>query len=137
MGFDINTLLTTSKGVPALARPVDRLFSQTLSFFDLEVLLLVGNRGAPPARWPTPWGWAWARRRPSFVIWCGAVCSIGSAEPTLRTPLPLPWSFAATVFQLTPMARGLRQDDAFSLKAFAASLGVLEDGSVDNPSIEG
>jgi hypothetical protein len=33
------------------------------------------------------------------------------------------------------MARGLRQDDAFSLKAFAASLGVLEDGSVDNPSI--
>jgi len=41
--------------------------------------------------------------------------------------LPMPWRFASTTFQLTPMARSLRQDEDFSTKAFAASLGVFDD----------
>ena len=36
--------------------------------------------------------------------------------------LPLPWSFASTIFQLTPMARGLRWDEPFTSTAFAAAL---------------
>jgi hypothetical protein len=38
--------------------------------------------------------------------------------------LPLPWSFASTVFRLTPMARSLRRDETFTSTAFAASLVV-------------
>ena len=43
--------------------------------------------------------------------------------------LPWPWLFGSTVFQLTPLARGLRRDEDFSDTAFAAAilLPVLRD----------
>lgn len=43
--------------------------------------------------------------------------------------LPLPWSFAATVFQLTPLARSMRRDEPFTSAAFAA---VLLPGAQNN-----
>lgn len=44
----------------------------------------------------------------------------GGATPC-EEALPLPWSLAATVFQLTPVARSLQRDEACNIAAFAAS----------------
>lgn len=43
--------------------------------------------------------------------------------------LPDAWRFTSTTFHLTPLARCLRQDVKFSLKALGASLGAAYEDS--------
>jgi hypothetical protein len=101
---------------------MDRPLSHSLSFDDLEVLVLVEHGGATPREVEETLG---MDRRESQAIfrdlvgrgwldWQGRAHSPGS--------MPLPWNVASTIFQLTPMARLLRQDEAFTSTAFAASL---------------
>ena len=47
---------------------------------------------------------------------------VENGPPHAPAGLALPWCFASTVFQLTPLARSLRRDEAFNTSAFAASL---------------
>jgi len=101
---------------------MERPFSQTLSFDDLEVLLAVEDGGATPREVEESLGmgprqtqavWQHLVRR-GLLDWEGRSLAPGD--------LPLPWSFASTTFQLTPMARSLRRDEPFTSTAFAASL---------------
>jgi hypothetical protein len=82
----------------------DRCFYQTLRFASLEVLALVDDAGATPVR-------HW------LLDWVGPRGEPGS--------LPAAKQFSATTFQLTPLARSLRQDRKFRLKALGASLGAV------------
>ena len=101
---------------------MDRPFSQTLSFDDLEVLVLVENGGATPRELDVSLGTGPRETkavvrdlvRRGLLDWEGRTHASGV--------LPLPWIFASTVFQLTPMARSLRRDETFTSKAFAAAL---------------
>lgn len=101
---------------------MERPFSQTLSFDDLEVIVLVENGGATPREVEESLGIGQRETRAiildlvrrGLLDWEGRSHAIGA--------LPLPWSFAGTVFQLTPMARSLRRDEPFTSTAFAASL---------------
>jgi hypothetical protein len=103
---------------------MERPFAHTLSFGHLEVLVLLENGGATPRELEDSLGMG--RRETSAIIqelvrrglldWQGRSHAQGA--------LPLPWSFASTTFQLTPMARSLRRDEPFTTAAFAASLGV-------------
>ena len=106
---------------------MDRPFYQTLSFADLEVLVLVEKGGATPREVDDALGMGRQETaavfrdlvRRGLLDWDGRQRPVGA--------LPMPWRFASTTFHLTPMARSLRQDEDFSLKAFAASLGVFDD----------
>ena len=69
---------------------MERPFSQTLSFDDLEVLVMVENGGATPREVEDSLGMGPRETKAVFRDWCGAVCSIGRAEPTLRVPCPCP-----------------------------------------------
>ena len=110
-----------------LGRSMERPFYQTLSFDDLEVLVLVKNGGATPREVDDSLGMGLRETKAVFrdlvrrglLDWDGRNPWLGA--------LPMPWRFATTTFQLTPLARSLRADEAFSLKAFAASLGVVYD----------
>lgn len=101
---------------------MERLFSQTLSFDDLEVLVLVENGGATPREVEDSLGMSRRETKAVFqdlvrhglLDWQGRTHAPGA--------LPLPWSFGSTVFQLTPMAHSLRRDETFTNTAFAASL---------------
>ena len=101
---------------------MERPFSQTLSFDDLEVIVLVENGGATPREVEESLGMGRREIRAVFqdlarrglLDWQGRSHAPGA--------LPLPWSFASTVFQLTPMAHSLRRDEPFTSTAFAASL---------------
>jgi hypothetical protein len=94
-------------------------FSLTLSFEDLEVLVLVENGGASPLdveslglkRQDTKALFRHLVRR-GLLDWQGSPHAQGG----------LPWRFRSTVFHLTPLARSLRNDDDFSDTAFAASI---------------
>ena len=105
-----------------LGRPMERPYYQTLSFDDLEVLVLVENGGATPREVDDSLGMGLRETKAVFrdlvrrglLDWDGRNPWLGA--------LPMPWRFATTTFQLTPLARSLRADEAFSLKAFAASL---------------
>ena len=113
---------------------MDRPYDQTLSFADLEVLVLVEKGGATPREVDDSLGMG---RQETVAVFRDLVRrGLLDWEGRTRPPgaLPLPWRFASTTFHLTPMARSLRQDEVFSLKAFAASIGVLDDDSLDNPS---
>jgi hypothetical protein len=71
-----------------------------------------------------------------------ASISTSSASPAIsktglakRIPLEFPFSFRVPrlrlhYLQLTALTRALRADEAFSLKAFAATLGVIDDDSL-------
>jgi hypothetical protein len=107
----------------------ERLYYQTLSFDDLEVLVLVERGGATPREVDADLGMGLRETitvfrdlvRRGLLDWEGRTGALGS--------LPNAWAFASTTFQLTPVARSLRQDELFCLKAFGASLGVVDDES--------
>jgi DNA-binding MarR family transcriptional regulator len=101
---------------------MDRPFSHTLSFDDLEVLVLVENGCATPREVADSLGMDTRQSKASFrdLVRRGLIDWQG--RPHAPAALPLPWSFASTVFQLTPLARSLRRDEAINTSAFAASL---------------
>jgi hypothetical protein len=101
---------------------MDRLFCHTLSFDALEVLVLVENGGASPREVEAFLGMDPGESTAVFrdLVRCGLLDWEG--RPHAPGALPLPWRLVATVFQLTPMARSLRQDAAFTSTAFAAAL---------------
>jgi hypothetical protein len=103
---------------------MDQPFAHTLSFDDLEVLVLVENGGATPREVADSLGMG--RRETSAIIQELVRRGLLDWEGRSHAPgaLSLPWSFASTTFQLTPMARTLRRDESFTTAAFAASLGV-------------
>jgi len=105
-----------------LGRPMDRTFSQTLSFDDLEVLVLVENGGATPRELEDSLGIGPRETKAVFrdLVRRGLLDWEGRTHAT--GVLPLPWNFASTVFQLTPMARSLRRDEPFTRASFAAAL---------------
>lgn len=110
---------------------MEQLFYRTLSFDDLEVLVLVEDGGATPREVDEALGMG--RRetvavfrhllRRGLLDWEGRGGAPGT-EPSAR-------SFFTTPFHLTPLAHCLRQDEAFNLKAFGASLGVVDDDGLD------
>jgi DNA-binding IclR family transcriptional regulator len=94
---------------------MDQPFAHTLSFDDLEVLVLVENGGATPREVADSLGMDLEESKALFF-------------DLLRRGL-LTCQEESTTFQLTPMARSLRNDEAFSAAAFAAAL--TETGSKD------
>jgi DNA-binding IclR family transcriptional regulator len=87
---------------------MDQPFAHTLSFDDLEVLVLVENGGATPRELADSLGMDLEESKALFF-------------DLLRRGL-LTCQEESTTFQLTPMARSLRNDEAFSAAAFAAAL---------------
>ncbi len=106
---------------------MERPYYQTLSFDDLEVLVLVEKDGATPREVDDALGMG--RRETAAVFRDLVRRGLLDWEGRTRPPgaLPMPWRLASTTFHLTAMARTLRADDTFRLKAFAASLGVIDD----------
>ena len=94
---------------------MDQPFAHTLSFDDLEVLVPVGDGGATPREVADSLGMDLEESKALFF-------------DLLRRGL-LTCQEESTTFQLTPMARSLRNDEAFSAAAFAAAL--TETGSKD------
>lgn len=115
---------------------MERPYYQTFSFTDLEVLVLVEKGGATPREVDDALGMGRQETAAVFrdLVQRGLLDWEGRRRPV--GAMPMPWRFASTTFHLTPMARSLRQDEVFSLKAFAASLGVQDeaDDSLDDPS---
>ena len=103
---------------------MDIPFSLTLSFDDLEVLLLVENGGASPLEVEESLGIERHETKTVFrdLVRRGLLDWQGRSHA--QGALPWPWSFGSTVFQLTPLARSLRGDDDFVDTAFAASLSL-------------
>ena len=89
---------------------MDQPFAHTLSFDDLEVLVLVEVGGATPREVADSLGMEMEETKALF-------------HDLLRRGL-LACQEESTTFVLTPLARSLRNDEAFSAAAFAASLGV-------------
>lgn len=112
-----------------LARSMDIPFSLTLSFDDLEVLVLVENGGASPLQVEEALGLARQETTALFrdLVRRGLLDWQGRSHA--QRALPWPWSFGSTVFHLTPLARSLRSDEDFADTAFAASilLPILKD----------
>jgi hypothetical protein len=103
----------------------DRLFFQTLSFEALEVLALVEDAGATPSEVDAALGFG---NRLTAELFGALVCH-GLLDWVGRDgrpgTMPDARRFTSTTFQLTPLARSLRHDQTFSLKAFGASLGAV------------
>lgn len=103
----------------------DRLFFQTLSFDALEVLALVEDAGATPSEVDAALGFGNRLTaelfdglvRQGLLDWLGRDGKPGTMPDATR--------FTSTTFQLTPLARSLRHDQTFSLKAFGASVGAV------------
>jgi hypothetical protein len=109
---------------PAVARtPMDRPYSHTLSFDDLEVLVLVEEGGATPREVADSLGMDVRESKALFrdLVRRGLIEWQGT-RPHAPATLPLPWRFVSSVFQLTPVARSLRRDEDFNTAVFAASL---------------
>jgi DNA-binding IclR family transcriptional regulator len=87
---------------------MDQPFAHTLSFDDLEVLVLVENGGATPREVADSLGMDLEESKALFY-------------DLLRRGL-LACQEESTTFVLTPLARSLRNDEAFSAAAFAAAL---------------
>lgn len=87
---------------------MDQPFAHTLSFDDLEVLVLVENGGATPREVADSLGMDLEESKALFY-------------DLLRRGL-LTCQEESTTFVLTPLARSLRNDEAFSAAAFAAAL---------------
>ncbi len=87
---------------------MDQPFAYTLSFDDLEVLVLVENGGASPREVADSLGMDLEETKALFVDLVHRGLLAGQEE--------------STTFQLTPLARSLRNDQAFSSAAFAAAL---------------
>ena len=87
---------------------MDQPFAHTLSFDDLEVLVLLEDGGATP----------------SEVADCLGM-DLEEAKALLADLVRrglLVCQYESTIFQLTALARVLRNDEAFSAAAFAAAL---------------
>jgi hypothetical protein len=103
---------------------MDIPFSLTLSFDDLDVLLLVENGGASPLEVEESLG---IERQEAKAVFRGLVrrgLLDWQGRSHAQGALPWPWSFGSTVFQLTPLARSLRSDGDFVDTAFAASISL-------------
>jgi DNA-binding IclR family transcriptional regulator len=87
---------------------MDQPFAHTLSFDDLEVLVLVEDGGASPREVAESLGMDLEESKALFY-------------DLVRRGL-LACQDESTTFQLTPMARSLRNDEAFRAAAFAAAL---------------
>jgi DNA-binding MarR family transcriptional regulator len=114
--------MPSSASLHRLARSMDIPFSLTLSFDDLEVLVLAENGGATPLDVEESLGLERQDTKALFrhLVRRGLLDWQGS--PHAQGPLPWPWRFGSTVFHLTPLARSLRNDHDFSETAFAASI---------------
>jgi DNA-binding MarR family transcriptional regulator len=101
---------------------MDIPFALTLSFDDLEVLVLMENGGASPQDVEESLGLQRQETRALFrqLVRRGLLDWQGS--PHAQGALPWPWRFGSTVFHLTPLARSLRNEHDFSDTAFAASI---------------
>jgi hypothetical protein len=101
---------------------MDMPLSLTLSFDDLEVLVLVENGGASPQEVEELLGLELQNTKALFrhLVCRGLLDWQGS--PHVQGVMPWPSRFGSTVFHLTPMARSLRNDDDFSDTAFAGSI---------------
>jgi DNA-binding IclR family transcriptional regulator len=87
---------------------MDQPFAHTLSFDDLEVLVLVEDGGASPREVAESLGMDLEESKALFY-------------DLVRRGL-LACQDESTTFQLTPMARSLRNDEGFRAAAFAAAL---------------
>ena len=87
---------------------MDQPFAHTLSFDDLEVLVLVENGGATPREVADSLGMELEESKALFYDLVRRGLLVCQEE--------------STTFQLTPMARSLRNDEAFRAAAFAAAL---------------
>ena len=87
---------------------MDQPFAHTLSFDDLEVLVLVEDGGATPREVADSLGMDLEETKALFY-------------DLLRRGL-LACQEESTTLVLTPLARSLRNDEAFSAAAFAAAL---------------
>ncbi|MCP9801929.1 hypothetical protein [Synechococcus sp. RedBA-s] len=122
-----NTALPPSKSWPTWM--TGRLFFQTLSFDALEVLALVEDAGSTPSEVDAAVGFGnrhtaelfGALVRHGLLDWVGRDGKPGTMPDSRR--------FTSTTSQLTPLARSLRHDQNFSLKAFGASLGTVYEGN--------
>ena len=94
---------------------MDQPFAHTLSFDELEVLVLVEVGGATPREVADSLGMELEETKALFY-------------DLLRRGL-LACQEESTTFVLTPLARSLRNDEAFSAAAFAAALGVAAPNS--------
>ena len=96
--------------------------AHTLSFDDLEVRVLVENGAPTPREVADSLGMDTRQSKARFhdLVRRGLINWQG--HPQAPAGLAMPWCFASTVFQLTPLARSLRRDEAFNTSAFAASL---------------
>lgn len=103
---------------------MDRPYAHTLSFDDLEVLVLVQDGGASPREVADSLGMDLRESKALFRDLVRRGLLDWQGRPHAPASLPLPWRFASTVFQLTPVARSLRSDEAFNASAFAAALGA-------------
>jgi hypothetical protein len=103
---------------------MERPFSQTLSFDDLEFIVLMEDGGATPREVGDSLGMSRSETKAVFqdLVWRGLLDWEGRSH--VRGALLLPWSFVSTLFRLTPMARIVRRDETFTSTAFAASLVV-------------
>jgi DNA-binding IclR family transcriptional regulator len=87
---------------------MDQPFAHTLSFDDLEVLVLVEDGGASPREVAESLGMDLEESKALFY--------------DLVRRGWLACQDESTTFQLTPMARSLRNDEGFRAAAFAAAL---------------
>jgi DNA-binding IclR family transcriptional regulator len=87
---------------------MDQPFAHTLSFDDLEVLVLVEDGGATPSEVADSLGMDLEEAKALFYDLVRRGLLVGQDE--------------STTFQLTPLARVVRNDEAFSAAAFAAAL---------------
>jgi DNA-binding IclR family transcriptional regulator len=87
---------------------MDQPFAHTLSFDDLEVLVLVENGGATPREVADSLGMDLEETKALFY-------------DMVRRGL-LACQEESTTFLLSPLARSLRNDEAFRAAAFAAAL---------------
>jgi DNA-binding IclR family transcriptional regulator len=87
---------------------MDQPFAHTLSFDDLEVLVLVEDGGAMPREVADSLGMDLKETKALFEYLVGRGLLACQEE--------------STTFLLTPLARSLRSDEAFSAAAFAAAL---------------
>jgi hypothetical protein len=87
---------------------MDQPFAHTLSFDDLEVLVLVENGGATPREVADSLGMDLEEAKELFYDLVGRGLLTCQDE--------------STTFLLTPLARSLRNDEAFRAAAFAAAI---------------
>jgi len=101
---------------------MDIPFALTLSFGDLEGLVLMEDGGASPQDVEESLGLERQETRALFRQLVRRGLLDWQDNRQAQGALPWPWRFGSTVFRLTPLARSLRNDQDFSDTAFAASI---------------